>query len=111
MQHFGSKVLFPCGSCYLLFNLTGFILTVRTLQNPVGAVPEALRMLCVCQLPVQQNYAGCKEETPAEETADKEHRGEHHKMPPVIDAAVNAALILHDKGLERTEQKNEDQNL
>ena len=92
--------------CYFLFNLTGLILTVRTLQDPVGAVPEAFRMLCVCQLPVQQYYAGCEEQTPAEETADKKHRGEHHKMPPVIDTAVNAALILHNKGLERAEQKD-----
>ena len=65
-------------------------------------------MLGVGQLPVQQYHAGCKKEAPAEETTDKEHGGEHHKMSPVINPAVDAAFILHNTCLEGAEQKDAD---
>lgn len=59
-------------------------------------------------LPVNQNNKRHEEQTPAVETWDKEHRRKHHEVSPVIDSAVDAALVLHKEGLERTEQQDAD---
>jgi hypothetical protein len=57
---------------------------------------------------MEQNNTGGEKEAPAEKTANKQHGGKHHEMSPVIDAAIDAALVLHDKVLERAEQKDAD---
>lgn len=88
--------------------LAGLIFTVRALQGLVGTAPEALRMARVDDLPVKHDNAGSEEKTPAEEIFDEEHRREHHKVSPVIDAAVDAAFVFHNKGLERTIEKDAD---
>ena len=62
----------------------------------------------VGNLPAEKNNKRYEEQTPAVETRDKEHRGKHHEVPPVIDSAVYTAFILHEEGLERTEQQNAD---
>jgi hypothetical protein len=57
---------------------------------------------------VEQDDTGGEKEAPAEEAANEQHGGKHHKMSPVVNAAIDAALVLHNKGLERAEQKDAD---
>ena len=49
-----------------------------------------------------------EEQTPAVEARDKEHRGKHHEVSPVVDSAVDTAFVLHEKCLERTEEQDAD---
>lgn len=44
-----------------ILHLTGFILTIRTLQFLVGTAPKALRMHSIYNLPPNKHHAGCKE--------------------------------------------------
>ncbi len=55
---------------------------------------------------MDQHHNGGKEKTPAEEILYEEHGSKHHEVPPVITAAVHAALVLHDKMLERAEHQD-----
>jgi len=63
-------------------------------------------MFCINYFPLNQHNTRCKKQTPAVEISDKEHRGKHHKMSPVINTAIDAASVFHDKTLERTEKQN-----
>ena len=62
----------------------------------------------VGNLPAEKNNKRCEEQTPAVEAWDKQHRSKHHEVSPVINPAVDTAFILHEEGLERTEQQNAD---
>lgn len=85
-------------------NLAGFILAVCTLQSLIGAAVKPLRILRIDYLPVNQHYAGGKKQTPAKEITDKQHGRKHHKMPPIINAAVHTTFILHNQRLERAKK-------
>ena len=63
-------------------------------------------MLCIYDLPVEENDARHEEKAPAVEVFDEEHRREHHEVAPVIYPAVHTALIMHDERLKRTEEKD-----
>ena len=49
-----------------------------------------------------------EEQTPAVEARDKQHRGKHHEVSPVVNPAVDTAFVLHEKRLERTEEQDAD---
>ena len=91
-----------------IFNLAGFFLAVFALQNPVGSFPETLRMLRILKLPVDQYHNRHEEQAPAVKIPDKQHGRKHHKMPPVVDPAVDAALVSHQIRLERAEKQYTD---
>lgn len=59
-------------------------------------------------LPADQHHAGSKEQTPTEKVLDKQHGGKHHKMPPVVNPAVDAAFVFHNICLKRAEKQNTD---
>ena len=42
------------------------------------------------------------EQAAAEKPGHKEHRRMHHDVPPVENAAIHAATVAHEKGLEWT---------
>ena len=92
------------------FILTGFIFAMSALQSFVGAAPESLRMFSVNNFPVNQHHCGSEKQTPAEKVRNEEHRGKHHEMSPVINAAVDAAFILHNACLKRTKDQNTDRD-
>jgi hypothetical protein len=85
--------------------LAGLVLTAGALKDFVGALPEPLGMFGVYKLPVEEHDARHEEKTPAVEVLYEEHRREHHEVPPVVDPAVYAALVVHDERLERAEEQ------
>ena len=86
--------------------LAGLVLAAGTLQDFVGAFPEPFWMRCVYELPVKKHYAGHEEETPAVEVLYEEHRRKHHEVSPIVDPAVDTALVVHDERLERAEEQD-----
>lgn len=87
---------------YVPLDLAGFVLAVGTLQPPIGATPEPLRISCIHNLPPNQHHTGGKKQAPAKKVTDKQHGSKHHKMSPVINPAIDTALIFHYPRLERT---------
>lgn len=77
------------------FNLTGFFLAGAALKCLVRTFPETFRVTGVLYFPMNQHDAGSEEQTPAEKVLNKEHRCKHHKVTPVINPAVDAALVVH----------------
>ena len=65
-------------------------------------------MLGIDDFPFNQDNAGGKKQTPTVKILNKKHRGEHHKMSPIVNTAVDAAFILHNKCLEWAENQNAD---
>ena len=65
-------------------------------------------MARINHFPLNQNDTRGKKQAPAVKIADKQHRGKHHKMAPVINTTVYAASVFHNKTLERTEKQNTD---
>ena len=63
-------------------------------------------MACIGNLPVEKHDKRGEEQTPAVEARDKQHRGKHHEVSPVVDSAIYAAFVFHDSRLERTEKQN-----
>ena len=59
-------------------------------------------MFGINDFPMNQNNTGNKKQTPTEKVPDKEHGGKHHKVSPVIDAAIDATFVFHNKRLEGT---------
>lgn len=76
------------------------VLAVFTSQTDIGAVPEPFGVARVYYLPAYQHYAGGEKQAPSEEARHKKHWGIHHKMTPVVNAAVDAAAVFHDERLE-----------
>ena len=76
------------------FYLTDFILAVGTLQGGIGAFPEPFRVTQQSDFPPQHHNQAGEEQAPGEKISDKEQRRAHHEMPPVENAAVDAALVL-----------------
>ena len=94
--------------CQFPLDLACLFFAVRALQRFVRAAPEPLRVTGVGDLPVDQDNQRGEEQAPAVEVLDEQHGREHHKMSPVIDPAVDAAFIFHNKGLEWAEEQNAD---
>ena len=65
-------------------------------------------MAGVVQFPADKYDTGSEKQAPAEKIAYEQHGRKHHKMPPVIDPAVDAAAVLHDLKLKRTVKQNAD---
>ena len=78
------------------------------LEILVGAFPEAFGVFGVDDLPVDQYDGGGEEETPAEKIADEQHGREHHEMAPIVNTAIDTALVLHDARLEGAEENDAD---
>ncbi len=93
-----------CGTFQIVFQLTAFVFTMSALQDLIRSFPKAFRVFRIDHFPMDQNNNGHKEQAPAEEVSDKQHRCKHHKVAPVINPAVHTAFVLHDKGLKGTEQ-------
>ena len=86
---------------YLIFDLTGLILTIYTLQSLIRTIPKPMWILGINNFPMNQYHERYKKQAPAEEIFNKQHRCEHHKMSPVIDSAIHTASVLHNACLKR----------
>ncbi len=96
----------------MILNLSGSVLefaglvpTISTLKYFVGTFPESFGMLCVKDLPPDENDDRCEEKAPGEEILDEQHWCEHHEVAPVINAAVYAAFVFHDLRSEGAEKE------
>ena len=83
-----------------VFELACFVFAVAAFKHLIGSFPEAFRMLCIYDLPVEENDARHEEKAPAVEVFDEEHRREHTEEAPVIDTTVHTAHIPHDERLK-----------
>lgn len=82
--------------------------TVGAFQAVVGFLVKPFRMTVVNDLPFDQQCQTQKAQAPGEETGDKEKRGKHHGIVPVVDPAGTAALVVQKPGFKRTEKQNAD---
>ena len=73
-----------------------------------GVLRKALGAESEGQLPAKQDDEGHGQKAPGVGVGDEEQGGEHHGEIPVVDAAGGAALVLHEPGLEGTEEKDAD---
>ena len=53
-----------------------------------------------------QNHQGCEKQAPAVKILNKKHRRKHHEMSPIINAAIDTALIFHKSHLERAKKQD-----
>ena len=54
-------------------------------------------MLYYGYLPSYEKHQTGEEKTPGKKVSDEQHRGEHHKISPVKNAAVDAAFVFYNK--------------
>ena len=59
-------------------------------------------------LPVNKQTKCKSQQQPCVNVFDEKKGGEHHGVVPVVYSAAAAALVLHEPGLEGTEEKNAD---
>ena len=78
--------------------------TVFAGHEIIGVFREALGMPRECDLPPYQKKARHREQAPGIGRRHEEERREHHRKIPVVDAAGDAAAVLHHKGLEGAEK-------
>ena len=81
---------------------------MRAGEAGVGLFEKALGMQAEGELPNEQQQEGKSQKTPCIQARQKDERGEHHGIIPVVDAAASAAFVLHKPGLEGAEEENAD---
>ena len=87
---------------------TQFFRAVFALQILIGLFGKPLGVPVECDLPPDQKCNGQSKKAPEITAPDKEQRGKHHCIVPVIDPAYGAAFVLHEPALERAEKQNAD---
>jgi len=83
-------------------------LTLAAVQGTVGLFGKPLGVTADGDLPPDQQGQGAGQEAPGVPGGDKDQRGSHHGVVPVINAAGGAALVLHEPGLEGAEEEDAD---
>ena len=74
----------------------------------VAAFNEALGVSSVAVFPLDENNERDSEQGPRERMRNKNERGKHHSVIPVIYSAGCAAFVLEYPGLEWAEEENAD---
>ena len=87
---------------------TKLVSTFTALEGGVGLLPKALGIHKNANFPKQKDSNRDKQQRDRIKSADEDHRGEHHEVIPVEDAAGRAATVFHDKA-EGAPDENTDQ--
>ena len=72
------------------------VLAVFAADSGVRPMPESLGVAGVCNFPAYQNNTRCEKQAPSEKARNKQHRGIHHEVTPIVNTAVYTAAVLHD---------------
>ena len=92
----------------MLFVVAELFRTMRAGEASIGRLGKALGMQTEGDLPHEQKQQGKPQKTPCVNARQKDERGEHHGVIPIVDAAGAAAFVLHKPSLKRAEEEDTD---